>query len=142
MITEVFSTPQDAERAFYQAFEKADLAGMMAVWAEEDDIVCVHPGGPRHAGVIEVRDSWQKIFTHGPRLHFRLTGNRRYPGRTLSIHTVYEHATVAGDPRPAATVFATNIYLLTDRGWRMLMHHASPLSPEAAPKEAPPSILH
>lgn len=142
MITEVFSTPQDAERAFYQAFEKADLAGMMAVWAEEDDIVCVHPGGPRHAGVIEVRDSWQQIFTHGPRLHFRLAGSRRYPGRTLSIHTVYEHATVAGDPRPAAPVFATNIYLLTDRGWRMLMHHASPLSPEAVPQEAPPSILH
>lgn len=142
MISEVFSTPQDAEKAFYQAFESADLAAMMAVWAEEDDIVCVHPGGPRHAGVIEVRESWQQIFAHGPRLRFRLAGSRRYPGRTLSIHTAYEHASVAGDPRPANPVFATNIYLLTDRGWRMLMHHASPLAPEAVPQETPPSILH
>lgn len=142
MITEVFATPQDAERAFYRAFERADLAGMMAVWAEDEDISCVHPGGPRHAGVVEVRDAWQQIFAHGPRLRFRLVGSRVFAGRMLSIHTVYEHATVAGDSRPANPVLATNIYLLTDRGWRMLMHHASPLAPEAVPQEPPPSILH
>src|SRR6185436_9085559 len=51
VITEIYPTAQDAEHAFYQAFERADLASMMAVWAEEDDIVCVHPGGARRTGV-------------------------------------------------------------------------------------------
>lgn len=142
MITNKYATPQDAEQAFYRAFELADLAEMMAVWAEEDDIVCVHPGGGRHGGVVEVRESWRQIFSQGPRLRFRLAGSRVIAGRMLSVHSVYEHVSVAGDPRPTNPVLSTNIYLLTDRGWRMLVHHASPLAPEAAPQEAPPSVLH
>lgn len=142
MITETFATALDAENAFYQAFERADLAAMMAVWAEEDDIVCVHPGGARRSGVVEVRESWRQIFAQGPRLRFRLTGNRVFSGRMLTIHSVYEQVSVAGDPRPANPVLATNIYLLTDRGWRMLMHHGSPLAGEPAAQENPPSMLH
>ncbi|HEX7951466.1 MAG TPA: nuclear transport factor 2 family protein [Burkholderiales bacterium] len=142
MIARTYATPQDAEQAFYRAFELADLAEMMAVWAEEEDIVCVHPGGSRHSGVVEVRESWRQLFSQGPRLRFRLTGNRVIGGRMLSIHSVYEHVSVAGDPRPSSPLLSTNAYLLTDRGWRMLLHHASALAPEAVPQEAPPSILH
>lgn len=142
MITEIFATPQDAEQAFYKAFEQADLAAMMSVWAEEEDIVCVHPGGARHTGVVEVRESWRQILAQGPGLRFHLVGNRVFSGRMISIHSVYEHVTVAGESRPANPVLATNIYLLTDRGWRMLMHHASPLATAAPSKEPPPSVLH
>ena len=142
MITHNYATAQDAELAFYRAFERADLVEMMAVWADEEDIVCVHPGGARHSGVVEVRESWRQIFSQGPRLRFRLAGNRVFAGRMLSVHSVYEHVAVAGDPRPTNPVLSTNIYLLTDRGWRMLVHHASPLAPEAAPQEAAPSVLH
>jgi len=142
LITEIFATPQDAEQAFYKAFERADLAAMMAVWAEEEDIVCVHPGGARHTGVVEVRESWRQILAQGPGLQFHLVGNRVFSGRMISIHSVYEHVTVAGESRPANPVLATNIYLLSDRGWRMLMHHASPLATVAPAKEPPPSVLH
>ncbi|HEY5931248.1 MAG TPA: nuclear transport factor 2 family protein [Burkholderiales bacterium] len=142
MITEIFATPQDAEQAFYKAFERADLAAMMSVWAEEEDIVCVHPGGARHTGVVEVRESWRQVLAQGPSLRFHLVGNRVFSGRMISIHSVYEHVTVAGESRPANPVLATNIYLLTDRGWRMLMHHASPLATAAPSKEPPPSVLH
>ena len=31
----IFPTPQDAEAAFYEALERADLEAMMAVWAED-----------------------------------------------------------------------------------------------------------
>ena len=142
MITETFATAQDAEHAFYQAFERADLAAMMVVWAEEDDIVCVHPGGARRCGVVEVRESWRQIFAQGPRLRFRLTGNRVFSGRMLTIHSVYEQVSVAGDPRPANAVLATNAYALGPSGWRMLMHHGSPLAGEPATQENPPSLLH
>ncbi|MGQ0578067.1 MAG: nuclear transport factor 2 family protein [Betaproteobacteria bacterium] len=142
MISEIFATAQDAEHAFYQAFERADLAAMMAVWAEEDDIVCVHPGGARRTGVVAVRGARRPIFAQGPRLRFRLTDSHVFAGRMLSVHSVYEQVSVAGDPRPANPVLATNIYLLTNRGWRMLMHHGSTLAAEPAPQENPPSILH
>ena len=142
MITKNFATAQDAEQAFYRAFERADLAEMMAVWAEEEDIVCVHPGGGRHRGVVEVRESWRRIFSQEPRLRFRLVDSRIFSGRMLSVHSVYEHVSIAGETREVNPVLSTNIYLLTDRGWRILVHHASPLAPEAAPAQAPPSILH
>ena len=117
-------------------------AGIDKGTLRREDIVCVHPGGARHSGVVEVRESWRQIFSQGPRLRFRLAGNRVFAGRILSVHSVYEHVAVAGDPRPTNPVLTTNIYLLTDRGWRMLVHHASPLAPEAAPRETPPSVLH
>ncbi len=142
MIATAFASAEAAERAFYSAFERADLAAMMAVWAEDEEIICVHPGGPRLCGVAEVRESWRQLFAQGPQLSFSLSNGRLYPGRMLAVHSVFEHVKTRGDPRPATAVLATNVYVLTPRGWRMLMHHAS--VPPAAPpaEEPPPSMLH
>lgn len=142
MIEKRFTSPQEAERAFYEAFEHADLGAMMAVWAADEEIVCAHPGGARRCGIVEVRESWRQIFEQGPQLRFRLVAEKTYPGRLLAVHSVYEHVSIAGDARPANVVLATNIYILTDRGWRMLMHHASAPQQEPLADEAPPSILH
>lgn len=142
MIEKRFASPQDAERAFYEAFERADLGAMMAVWAEDEDIVCIHPGGPRRCGIAEVRESWRQIFGQGQPLKFRLVGEKHHPGRLLAVHSVYEQVSVAGNDRPATLVLATNIYVLTDRGWRILMHHASMPADDAVTEEPPPSILH
>jgi hypothetical protein len=71
--SKLFPTPDDAETAFYDAFERADLAAMMAVWAEADDIVCIHPQGPRLAGFEAVRESWGQIFSAGAQLRVRTT---------------------------------------------------------------------
>jgi len=32
----------------------------------------------------------------------------------------------AGQPAPTAWVIATNVYLKTALGWRLVLHHASP----------------
>ena len=63
-----FPTPQDCEAAFYEALEAADLEAMMEVWAEDEEIVCVHPGGPRLSGYEQIRDNWAQIFRSGERL--------------------------------------------------------------------------
>ena len=61
----LFPTPQDAEAAFYDALTKRDLEAMMAVWADDDDVYCVHPNGARVTGVEQVRESWRQIFASG-----------------------------------------------------------------------------
>ena len=68
----IFTSPQDAALAFYQAFEAKDVDAMMAAWAEDEDIVCVHPGGPRLVGYDAVRASWDRIFAGEGRVSFRL----------------------------------------------------------------------
>lgn len=136
--TRLYPTPEDAENAFYEAFERADLAGMMTVWAEDDDIVCIHPQGPRLTGFEAVRESWVQIFSGGTsRLKVRTVEARRFAGQSVAVHSVIEVLSVPGQQGPAQSVCATNVYELTDNGWRMVSHHASPLSesPSVAPEE-------
>jgi uncharacterized protein (TIGR02246 family) len=134
MKSAIYATPEDAEAAFYEAFTSADLEMMMAVWADDDDIYCVHPGGARIIGVEQVRESWRQIFASGQTLRFQLREQQRVQGSMLSVHSVYEHITVAGEPRTRAPVVATNVYARTERGWRMMAHHASPAPPGGAPE--------
>ena len=137
----LYTTPQDAEAAFYEAIEKADLEAMMGVWAD-DDIVCVHPGGARLAGVEQVRESWRQIFASGQTLRFRLRHQQSVNGMTLVVHSVYEHISIAGQAQERSPVVATNIYMRTENGWRMVVHHASiaPSSSETEGKRAPKTL--
>ena len=141
----LFPAPQDAEAAFYEAFTKSDLEAMMSVWADDDDIYCVHPGGARVTGVERVRESWRQIFASGQTLRFQLRESQHLQGMMLSVHSVYEHITVAGEPRSRSPVIATNIYVRTERGWRMVAHHASPAPASIEPeprRAAAPKTLH
>jgi ketosteroid isomerase-like protein len=143
-----FPTAQDAENAFYEALERCDLEGMMAVWAEDEEIVCIHPAGQRIAGQQQVRASWAQLFAGGAHARVRVTPLAAVNGVMFTVHNVHEDFVLEGarpgDPRPA-TIVATNVYLRTAAGWRMVVHHASPsgAAPETAPPaEAAPKILH
>lgn len=138
----VFPTAQDAENAFYEALERCDLDGMMAVWAEDEDIVCVHPGGPRLTGQEQVRDSWARIFAGGPRARLHISQQVAITAMMLAVHSVHEN--FGAQDAPAVPVVATNIYLRTAAGWRMIVHHASPApgQPQSPPRAAAPKLLH
>jgi ketosteroid isomerase-like protein len=140
----LFPTPQDAEAAFYEALTKADLDAMMSVWADDDDIYCVHPSGPRISGMAQVRESWRQIFGAGQTLRFQLRDQQYLNNMMVSVHSVYEHISVVGESRARSPVIATNIYLRTERGWRMIVHHASPAPATTANPEPrrPAKTLH
>ena len=144
MTTKIFPTAQDAENAFYEALERADLDGMMAVWAEDEDIVCVHPGGARLTGQDQVRESWAKIFAAGGRARVPITQQVAISAMMLAVHSVHENFHVEGEAQPRPPIVATNVYLRTAAGWRMIVHHASPASavPAPPPREALPKFLH
>ena len=122
----LYASAQEAEAAFYDAFGKSDLEAMMSVWADDDDIYCVHPAGPRISGLENVRESWRRLFTNGQSLGFQLRARHEIQGMMIAIHSVYEQITVAGQGPARNPMLATNIYLRTDFGWRMVAHHASP----------------
>jgi ketosteroid isomerase-like protein len=138
-----FPTPQDAEAAFYEALEKGDLEAMMTVWSDEEDIICIHPGGPRMTGPEQVRESWRQIFSGGQKLRFQLQLELSISSVALVMHSVYEKIVVVDEGREMSPVIATNIYMRSERGWRMVMHHASPAPQlqESNSKRAP-KILH
>ena len=45
------ATPDEIEQQFYEAMQRGDIESLMAVWSDDDDIVCVHPGGDRKSVV-------------------------------------------------------------------------------------------
>jgi ketosteroid isomerase-like protein len=144
MSTKIFPTAQDAQNAFYEALERCDLEAMMAVWSEDEDIVCVHPAGQRLAGQAAVREVWRQMFAGGPNMRVHITRQVVIAGVMIEAHSVHENITVAGEQRPRPPMVATNVYLRTAAGWRMIVHHASPAQaePAAEPASTPPKILH
>jgi len=142
MATRIFPTAQDAEAAFYEALERADLELMMAVWSEDEDIVCIHPGGPRLAGQDQVRASWRQILSGGARARVHVSLQVTIAGPMVAVHSVQENFSVPGETRPMPTVVATNVYLRTAAGWRMIVHHGSPTPGAAESPHDVPKILH
>ena len=137
-----FATPDEAEEAFYTAFAKADVDAMMAVWLESDAVTCVHPVGPRITGREAVRAGWQELFRGGSGLRFRLGEVSRIQDALLSIHILHEHITVPGENGERPPAVATNIYQLTQDGWRMILHHASPVATQLRPDKPSGAKLH
>ena len=100
-----------------------DLAAMMAVWAETDDVVCVHPSGPRLVGFDAVREGWAQIFAGGARAA-RARHRVRPSTATTSpcTHVVELVGPRLGEPL-GARCSVTNVFELTEGGWRMVLHH-------------------
>ena len=128
----------EVEAAFYDALNRADLDALMALWAEDDEIVCVHPGGARLIGHEAIRASWAGILEHGG-LHIMPSQLHETHNLMSSVHTVVEGTTAAsGEP---AHLIATNVYAKTPRGWRIVLHHVS-VAPGPAPADPHAQILH
>ena len=117
----------------------------MNVWADDEELVCVHPGGPRLVGFEAVRASWAKIMGSRQRLQVQIADPVYMQGMMLSVHSLHEIFAVPGQPRGQA-VATINVYFRTGNGWRMVAHHASPVPAVQArvvePVEANPKILH
>jgi ketosteroid isomerase-like protein len=123
-MAEVFATPQAAEAAFYDAFQRCDLAAMMEVWADDERVVCIHPGWDRLEGRAQIEHSWQQVFSGGQRLRCELSDEQYTQDALLSIHIVRENISIDGEYQ--GVVLATNIYQLMEGSWHMILHHASP----------------
>lgn len=120
----VFSTSEEAEKAFYAAFQQEDLELMMSVWADESDITCIHPGGTRLEGRINVSESWEQIFTHANGIKFEINQKRVVLENDIAIHHVIESIYLDGELQ--SEIIATNIYRRSEGSWYMILHHASP----------------
>ena len=140
--TTIFPTPADAANAFYEAFEARDLEAMMAVWTEDEEVVCVHPGGPRLVGYAAVRASWSELFSSEIRLRLHLSGPLLLQTIAMAVQSVTEHLVIGEEKESRGSAETTNIFIQTPVGWRMLAHHASPSNEGATLPTVPQGRLH
>src|SRR3954447_7907704 len=81
------ATPEAAETAFYDALEAGDVDLLMQVWSDDDEILCIHPGGPRLVGHHAIAASWREILSNGP-IAVRPTDPQIVQGSLVSVHSV------------------------------------------------------
>lgn len=139
---QIGGSADEVETAFYEALHNADLEQLMACWADEDDIVCVHPGGPRLVGAAAIRAAFEAMFANGAvRAHPERL--RKVESLGAALHNVLERVDlVTAEGTQHAWVVATNVYFKTAQGWRLVAHHASPGRSEVAEVSQPAQLLH
>lgn len=139
----LFASPAECEQAFYEALEAADAEAVAELWLDDEDVACIHPNGPRLVGHAAVVGSWRAILANGP-LRIRASSKKSLETPTVALHAVIEEVVVTqGRQQQVAHVFATNAYVKTPGGWKMVLHHASPAPEgEARDIEGPSGTLH
>ena len=141
--TAPLASPDEIEQQFYEALQRGDIERLMAVWSDDEDITCVHPGGPRVVGAGAIRAAFDSMFSNGT-INARPEKVRRLQTHTCAVHSVLEQVRVMSAEGPqSAWVIATNVYVKGAQGWRLVAHHASPGSPREVQEivEAA-SVLH
>ncbi len=125
--------------AFYAALQALDLKAMGEVWARREQDICVHPGWEILEGWPLIRESWRAIFAN--------TGFMRAYASEVRVELIGDLAratnvenlmTVAGAQTAHSQIAATNLFLRTEQGWRMILHHGSPMALRHSVEEVDP----
>jgi uncharacterized protein (TIGR02246 family) len=139
----LLASADDAEALFYEALQTGDIERLMAVWADDEECVCVHPGGPRVVGPQAIRASFEAVFANGG-IPVQPQQVHRLHSLDAAVHHLAERISLnTSDGLQTAWVLATNVFVKTAQGWRIVAHHASPGTldaPGIAPAVA--GILH
>jgi ketosteroid isomerase-like protein len=125
MAIAMLTSAEAVEEAFYDAMRRGDLQAMMMLWSDDDEVICIHPGGPRLVGLDAVRASWESILSSGG-VAISVAQTRTVAGAVLCVHNVIERISVQGQRGPqTAECVATNVYVKGPRGWKMVLNHAA-----------------
>ncbi len=122
----------EANRNFYRAFMRRDLAALEELWASATPVACLHPGQPPLFDRATIMASWQAIM--------------RNPETPTQIKIVEDRLIVRGrmgvvicrEVLPKAHLVATNMFVREGDAWR-IAHHQSALAPPPKDRPAQPA---
>lgn len=136
------ASSEAAEDAFYQALRSGDAHSVMQVWAQENEIICIHPNGPRLQGWQAIETSWETILEHGG-IEVETVKQVCMIGPGMAVHNLIEEITIRGDKNHDVVLcYATNVYVQDASGWRMIMHHSAPAEEEPTGHSSAGEVLH
>jgi ketosteroid isomerase-like protein len=125
---QAYTTPQDAEDAYYDAIEEKNLEALMAVWEDSEEVLCLLPMMAVQSGKDRIRKLWEPLMKDELSLDLQTRHLAWIKTPDLAIHLIEELLQSPGQTEPQG-VYATNIFRRTSEGWRLLMHQNSPTPP-------------
>jgi ketosteroid isomerase-like protein len=116
-------------QSFYDAFQALDLDGMRGVWTCTPADVCIHPGWDIHRGWAAIRESWRAIFAGTGYMRFEVSDvNVQVHGSVIQLTCIENIYAVTGSVTHHSRVACTNLFVETELGWRLTLHHGSPVA--------------
>jgi ketosteroid isomerase-like protein len=127
-----------ANQSLYDAFETGDADLMAALWLDGPDastVSCVHPGWSPLHGRETVLRSWTMIMANTSFIQFVLTDVEVTVAGEVAVVTCGENMLTGLDDDTSGDIgglaggraVATNVFRRTPEGWRLWVHHASPV---------------
>ena len=117
-----------ANERFYRALTDLDLEAMDAIWAHEEATRCIHPGWDLIEGWEAVHESWSAIFANTTSLVVEPSDVRVRVEGAMAWVCCLETITSTGTSGGVTLARATNLFVRSPGGWRMILHHASQVS--------------
>jgi ketosteroid isomerase-like protein len=130
---------EQANQAFYDAMENSDLDALedlVLTGPLSESVSVVHPGWPVLRGRREVMRSYALIMANTDYIQFFLTDVEVAVDGDTALVTCTENILTGGPTEPDADgpgplvgglVVATNVFRRTPDGWRLWVHHGSPV---------------
>jgi ketosteroid isomerase-like protein len=132
---------EQAHQAFYDAVERSDLEaleGLVLTGPLAETVSVVHPGWPVLRGRREVMRSYALIMANTEYIQFFLTDVEVAVDGDTALVTCTENILTGGPAEEDGSagslvgglVVATNVFRRTSGGWRLWVHHGSPVMAE------------
>ena len=113
---------------FYKALGTRNLELMDQVWVKDSRAGCVHPGWIMISGWQAIRQSWENVFDPNDQVDIRLSSiTVEIKGEVAWVTCIQQLIYINRDPIGINMSQSTNIFERHDSGWRMILHHASPI---------------
>ena len=119
----------EMNQSFYDAFNKNDIELMIGIWLNDSTSQCIHPGWDVLTGFKNIMTSWQKIFAAAQDLEIKLSNIDVTTSENLAWVTCQENLfSIASSGVQLSKVHSTNLFKKQNGAWKMVLHHASPVS--------------
>ena len=124
-----------ANRRFYQAFERQDLEAMRTAWLDHPEVRCVHPGSEMIVGTGRVLASWAAVIRGSQGIRFDLTDlSVQVSGDSAWVCGIEEIRVQSQEGERLSSAAVTNLFVRSGGEWKLLLHHASPISRRIFPE--------
>ena len=121
---------------FYDAFNKNDIELMIGVWLNDPISQCIHPGWDVLIGFENIMTSWQKIFAAAQDLEIKISHVDVTASENIAWVTCQENLfSIVSSGVQLSKVHSTNLFKMMNGEWKMILHHASPVSGLPAAEE-------
>jgi uncharacterized protein (TIGR02246 family) len=126
---DLHDTPEAIEAHFYEALALADTQALMQCFADDDEVFCIHPGGPRLVGLAAIRAGFEQVFADTGGIVVQLQAVHAITqGDTVVRNLVAALEIQTPGGKTQAFVSTTNVFVRMHSGWRIIAHHVSPAS--------------